>query len=92
MSLFAARAVCRTWAVAGQPLYGGASMGWRRLVLADHTARYMSSLLPCVVVQVPPLWHSSPCLLPQDYGNPERSGKMQVLAKVLRHWREQGHK
>lgn len=28
----------------------------------------------------------------QDYGNPERSGKMQVLAKVLRHWREQGHK
>ena len=38
------------------------------------------------------LWHSSPCLLPQDYGNPERSGKMQVLAKVLRHWREQGHK
>lgn len=33
--------------------------------------------------------HSSPA---QDYGNPERSGKMQVLAKVLRHWHEAGHK
>lgn len=30
--------------------------------------------------------------LAQDYGNPERSGKMQVLAKVLRHWHEAGHK
>jgi hypothetical protein len=28
----------------------------------------------------------------EDYGNPERSGKLQVLAKVLRHWKEQGHK
>ncbi|KAL4452053.1 hypothetical protein ABPG75_007715 [Micractinium tetrahymenae] len=28
----------------------------------------------------------------EDYGNPERSGKMQVLAKVLRHWHEAGHK
>jgi hypothetical protein len=28
----------------------------------------------------------------QDYGNPERSGKMQVLAKVLQHWHSQGHK
>lgn len=27
-----------------------------------------------------------------DYGNPERSGKLQVAARVLRHWREQGHK
>ena len=32
------------------------------------------------------------CVRAQDYGNPERSGKMQVLAKVLRHWHQQGHK
>lgn len=33
-----------------------------------------------------------PSCRPQDYGNPQRSGKMQVLAKVLNHWHEQGHK
>ncbi|XP_008791071.2 DNA excision repair protein CSB [Phoenix dactylifera] len=26
-----------------------------------------------------------------DYGNPERSGKMKVVAQVLRVWKEQGH-
>lgn len=28
----------------------------------------------------------------QDYGNPERSGKLLVVAKVLRHWHDAGHK
>ncbi|KAL6968185.1 Protein CHROMATIN REMODELING 8 [Sarracenia purpurea var. burkii] len=27
-----------------------------------------------------------------DYGNPERSGKMKVVAQVLKVWREQGHR
>ncbi|XP_010526496.1 PREDICTED: protein CHROMATIN REMODELING 8 [Tarenaya hassleriana] len=27
-----------------------------------------------------------------DYGNPERSGKMKVVAEVLKVWREQGHR
>lgn len=27
-----------------------------------------------------------------DYGNPERSGKMKVVAQVLRVWKEQGHR
>ena len=31
-------------------------------------------------------------VLVQDSGNPERSGKMHVLVKVLRHWHQQGHK
>ena len=31
-------------------------------------------------------------VLLQDYGNPERSGKMHVLVKVLCHWHQQGHK
>ena len=31
-------------------------------------------------------------VLVQDYANPERSGKMHVLVKVLRHWHQQGHK
>lgn len=28
----------------------------------------------------------------QDYGNPERSGKMKVVAQVLKVWKEQGHR
>ncbi len=28
----------------------------------------------------------------EDYGNPVRSGKLQVAVKVLKHWHEQGHK
>eukprot|EP00891_Asterochloris_glomerata_P001490 jgi/Astpho2/1490/fgenesh1_pm.00026_%23_10_t len=28
----------------------------------------------------------------EDYGNPERSGKLTVALKVLAHWHEQGHK
>lgn len=39
-----------------------------------------------------PLHSRPPLLRPQEYGAPQRSGKMQVLAKVLAHWREQGHK
>lgn len=27
-----------------------------------------------------------------DYGNPERSGKMKVIAQVLKAWKEQGHR
>lgn len=27
-----------------------------------------------------------------DYGNPERSGKMKVVAQVLKVWKEQGHR
>lgn len=27
-----------------------------------------------------------------DYGNPERSGKMKVIAQVLQAWKEQGHR
>ncbi|KAJ0973553.1 hypothetical protein J5N97_021512 [Dioscorea zingiberensis] len=27
-----------------------------------------------------------------DYGNPERSGKMKVVAQILKVWREQGHR
>lgn len=32
------------------------------------------------------------CTTSQDYGNAERSGKMQVLARVLQHWHAAGHK
>ncbi|GMH43692.1 hypothetical protein BSKO_11614 [Bryopsis sp. KO-2023] len=28
----------------------------------------------------------------EDYGDPERSGKMAIMAKVLKHWKEEGHK
>lgn len=28
----------------------------------------------------------------QDYGKQERSGKLVVLARVLKHWHAQGHK
>lgn len=28
----------------------------------------------------------------EDYGNPERGGKLQVLRKLLAHWRSGGHK
>jgi DNA excision repair protein ERCC-6 len=53
-------------------------------------------LLPCPAPGLPATPARCPALpthfLPQDYGNPERSGKLQVLAKVLRHWKEQGHK
>nr|QDO16447.1 DNA excision repair protein ERCC-6 [Crypthecodinium cohnii]USW07847.1 DNA excision repair protein ERCC-6 [Crypthecodinium cohnii] len=31
-------------------------------------------------------------LKPKDMGNPERSGKMKVLAEIMRKWKEEGHR
>ena len=33
-----------------------------------------------------------PDLVPEDYGNIQRSGKMLVLGEILKAWKKEGHK
>ena len=74
------------WWVGGRVLGGGMG-GWGGG--ACHGTR------PPRLCSLPPPCKNTPPLAPaapQDYGNPERSGKMVVLAKLLEYWHAAGHK
>lgn len=70
------------------------------LLGASFSNRPFHFALVLFEVQPQCCWNFAPsfrCILPhltrpQDYGNPVRSGKLVVLAKVLQHWKAQGHK